>query len=315
MNEKKLISIIIPCFNEEDNVDVIYKKIAEVLPGEYRPEYIYVDDCSCDKTLAIIQNLALIDSNVKYISFSRNFGHQYAIRAGLECAAGDCTITIDADLQHPPELIRTMIDKWEEGFDIVYTVRNDIKNVPVFKRFTAAIFYKLLSLISEIDIPQGAADFRLLDKRIVEILVNDIREYHLFYRGMISWLGFKQTSIEYLPNKRHSGVTKYSLSKMFALAMDGITSFSIRPLKIATIMGLLLSLFSAFYGIYVIYISLFTDITIAGWTSVILSVLFVGGVNMVLLGIIGEYIGKLYIQSKRRPFFLIKSSNIKKQNE
>lgn len=311
VTEKKKISLIIPCFNEEGNIGLLYDQLKKNLT-DFRIEYIFVDDCSWDKTLSIIQNLALIDPDVKYLSFSRNFGHQYAIRAGLECATGDCTITIDADLQQPPELLKLMIDKWKEGYDIVFTVRNDIKNVPFFKRITASVFYKFLNLISDIEIQQGAADFRLLDRRIVEILINDITEYHLFYRGMISWLGFKQTYISYVPNKRHSGESKYSLSKMVALAMDGITSFSIKPLKIATIIGLLLSVFSGIYGIYVIWISLFTENAVEGWTSVILSVLFVGGVNMILLGIIGEYIGKMYIQSKKRPFFLVKNSNIKK---
>ncbi len=304
------ISLIIPCFNEEGNVALLYEQIKNHLDG-YRTEYIFVDDCSRDNTLSVIRHLASEDSSVKYLSFSRNFGHQYAIRAGLEYATGDCAITIDADLQHPPELITSMVDKWKEGYDIVFTVRNDFENVPLLKRISASVFYKFLNFISDIDIKQGSADFRLLDKRIVKILVNDITEYHLFYRGMISWLGFKQAYIEYIPNKRYSGESKYSLSRMISFAIDGITSFSIKPLKIATLLGLLLSSFSGIYGVYAIIISVFTDKALTGWTSLILSILFVGGVNMVLLGIIGEYIGKLYIQSKRRPLFLVKVSNIK----
>jgi len=306
---KSKVSIIIPCYNEEGNVELLYRKIKESLPDNI-VEYVFVDDNSNDNTLNILEKLSSDDINVKYLSFSRNFGHQNALRAGLEYSTGDCVISMDADLQHPPELLQSLIDKWSEGYDIVYTVRKDIENVSKFKKVTASVFYKLINNLSDIEIKQGAADFRLIDKKIVRILVDDITEYHLFFRGLISWIGYKQTFIEYIPNKRFSGTTKYSLSKMINFAIEGITSFSIRPLKLAILMGITISFLSALYGIYALIMAIFTDETLKGWASVLVSILFIGGINMILLGIVGEYIGKLYIQSKKRPYFLIKKTNI-----
>ena len=308
MNNPK-ISIVIPCHNEEGNVELMYVKIKETL-SDYSVEYVFVDDNSNDETLNILENLSKKDPNVKFVSFSRNFGHQSALRAGLEYSTGDCVISMDGDLQHPPEMLPELIEKWKEGYDIVYTVRKDIENVSKFKKITASVFYKLINNLSDIEIKQGAADFRLLDRKIVDILINDITEYHLFYRGLISWIGFKQTYIEYIPHKRFSGTTKYSLGKMISFASDGITSFSIRPLKLGILLGLSLSAFSAVYGAYVIIMAVFTDETLKGWASILVSILFIGGINMILLGIVGEYIGKLYIQSKKRPYFLIKKTNI-----
>lgn len=304
------VSIVIPCYNEEGNIIRLYDQI-KLIVTEYIVEYLFVDDNSSDRTLEILENLAAEDENVRYLSFSRNFGHQSALRAGLEFSTGDCVISMDADLQHPPELLPAMLSKWKEGYDIVYTIRKDIENVSFFKKVTASVFYKLINFLSDVEIKVGAADFRLLDKKIVKVLINDISEYHLFYRGLISWIGYKQTGIEYIPNKRYSGKTKYSFMKMLNLALNGISSFSIRPLKIAILLGLILSLLSGVYGLYVLWISVFTDKTVEGWTSVILSILFIGGINMILLGIIGEYVGKIYIQIKKRPHFLISKTNIK----
>lgn len=307
-NSRK-ISIIIPCYNEEGNIVSIYNKINEILSG-YTIEYIFVDDNSNDETLPIIEQIAQNNGNVKFLSFSRNFGHQSALRAGLGYATGDCVISMDGDLQHPPELLKTLLSKWEEGYDVVYTIRKDIENVSLFKRTTATVFYKLINSLSDIEINKGTADFRLLDKKIVRILVDDITEYHLFYRGLISWIGYKQIGIEYIPNKRYTGKSKYSVMKMLSFAIDGITSFSVKPLKIAILFGLLITILSATYAVYVIGMAIFTNETVRGWSSVLVSILFIGGVNMVLLGVIGEYVGKLYIQSKNRPHFLIKKTNI-----
>lgn len=303
------ISIIIPCFNEEGNVEKLYEKITDTLPNSIL-EILFIDDHSTDGTLPLLEKMSGRYPNVKYLSFSRNFGHQSALRAGLEYATGDCVISMDADLQHPTALLPEMIRHWQEGSEIVYTIRKDSGHIPWFKRATSALFYRLMNSLSEVEIHKGAADFRLLDRKIVDILVNDITEYHLFYRGIISWLGFKQKGIEYIPDKRFSGDSKYSFLKMMNFAIDGITSFSIKPLKLAILLGLLLSVFSGLYGLYALGMSLFTDSTVPGWTSVMLSILFIGGVNMVLLGIIGEYIGKLYIQSKKRPLYLISKSNL-----
>lgn len=305
------ISIVIPCYNEEGNVELLYNKIKETLPNE-SIEYVFVDDNSNDSTLEVLESISKADPSVKYISFSRNFGHQNGLRAGLEHSTGDCVISMDGDLQHPPELLPVMIEKWKEGYSIVYTLRKDIENVSGFKKLTANMFYKLINNLSDIRIEQGAADFRLIDRKIVDILKKDFTEYHLFFRGLISWIGFKQTCIEYVPHKRHSGKTKYSFLKMINFATDGITSFSIRPLKLATLLGLTLSILSAIYGVYAILMELFTDETTKGWTSVLLSILFIGGINMILLGIIGEYVGKIYMQSKQRPHYLIKKTNTTK---
>ena len=303
------VSIIIPCFNEENNVDILYKKIKEVLTG-IDVQLLFIDDCSSDNTLGSIELISQSDLNVKYVSFSRNFGHQNALKAGLEYADGDCVISMDADLQHPPELITSLIEKWQEGFDIVYTIRKDNENVSFLKKISAFLFYKIINKISDIEIKKGTADFRLMDKSVVKVLNNDIKEYHLFYRGLIPWIGYTQFGIEYTPNKRSSGKSKYSFLKMLKLALDGITSFSIKPLKLAILLGLMLSLFSGLYSLYALGMFIFTDETVKGWTSILLSVLFIGGINMILLGIIGEYIGKIYIQTKNRPHYIIRKTNI-----
>lgn len=304
-----IISIIIPCYNEEGNVKTIFDQINNTL-SDYSLEFIFIDDHSNDKTLNILEHLSRDNRNVKYLSFSRNFGHQSALRAGLSYATGDCAISMDADLQHPPELLRSLINKWKEGYEVVYTIRNDGENIPLIKKTGSRLFYWLINSLSEIEIKRGSADFRLLDKKIVQILVNDITEYHLFYRGLISWIGYKQTGIAYTPNKRFSGRTKYSFTKMLSFAIDGITSFSIKPIKLAILFGLLITFLSGIYAVYVIIMAVFTDETVRGWSSVLTSILFIGGVNMVLLGIIGEYVGKLYIQSKRRPYYLVQKTNI-----
>lgn len=307
--DQKIISIVIPCYNEEGNVQLIYKEIKQQL-SSYQVEYIFIDDHSTDGTLTELENIAENEPDMKYVSFSRNFGHQNALKAGLEYATGDCVISMDADLQHPPDLLPALIEKWEEGYQVVYTIRKDLKNVSFFKKSSSNLFYTLINSLSEVEIKQGSADFRLLDKKIVNILVNDIKEYHLFYRGLVSWVGYKQTGIEYVPNKRLSGTTKYSILKMLSFAAEGITSFSVKPLKIAVLFGLLITFLSAVYGVYVVAMAIFTNETVRGWSSVLTSILFIGGVNMVLLGIIGQYLGKLYIQSKNRPHFLVKKTNI-----
>jgi polyisoprenyl-phosphate glycosyltransferase len=307
-NKTRKISLVVPCFNEEANIPVLYQHVREVL-ADRETEFVFVDDCSTDGTLSVLEALAAGDPSVKYVSFSRNFGHQSALRAGLEYATGDCVISLDADMQHPPELLPEMIGKWNEGYDMVVTLRQDTAKLPWFKRLTSSLFYKIINALSEVNIQKGAADFRLIDRKIVDVLVHDITEYHLFYRGMINWIGFRQTAIPYVPNARFSGNTKYSFRKMLNLALDGVTSFSIKPLKFAIILGLLLAAFSAVYALFALAMSLFTDQTVRGWTSVILSILFIGGVNMILLGIIGEYVGKIYMQVKNRPHFLVKKTN------
>ena len=308
MNSFK-ISIIIPAFNEQDNIKILTEKLLTVLSKYSVYEIIFIDDGSTDKTLEYIQDLSEKNSHIKYLSFSRNFGHQYALKAGFDHAAGDCVISMDADLQHPPELIDQMIQKWQEGYEIISAKRAGKSNLSIFKRKSAAIFYGLLNYISDIDLEKGAPDFRLMDKSVVEVF-RRIGESSLFLRGMVPWVGFKQCCIQYSQNDRLFGESKYSFWKMLLFALDGITSFSVRPLRLATILGLLLSMSSILYALYAVYSYFFTNNVITGWASIISSILFIGGLQLLILGIFGEYLGKLVIESKKRPIYIIRKKKL-----
>lgn len=303
------ISVIIPLFNEEGNVKLLAEKLQVMLCHYPNYEIIYIDDGSTDNTLAIIKNLNQKDKRIKYISFSRNFGQQNALKAGLDYSKGDCVISMDGDLQHPPELITAMIDKWIEGYDIVYTIRKDKFKVNIFKRFFVYLFYKLMSILSDINIEQGTADFRLMDRVVVDIVCK-LRENALFFRGLIPWLGFKQYGLEYVPQERFSGKSKYSISKMFKLALTGITSFSIKPLHFSTQLGLVIAFLAFIYGLYAFYIKIFSNISIPGWTSLLIVVAFIGGIQLITVGILGEYLGKLFIEQKRRPNYIVRDKDV-----
>lgn len=303
----KLVSIILPCFNEEGNIVEIYEKIkTQINTIGYDFELIFIDDGSTDQTLHTIKSLTRADNRVKCISFSRNFGHQAALKAGFDFCHGDCAITMDADLQHPPSLLAEMIENWENGFEIVFTLRKDESETRFFKRFTSNFFYKLMNYMSGLNLQKGAADFRLIDRKIIDIFKDQISEYHLFYRGLISWVGFKTKSIEYSPSPRHTGKTKYTFMKMLNFALNGITSFSIKPLRLSIIIGFILAFMSFVYAIYAVVASVLLNQTIVGWTSLIFSVLFIGGIQLIFMGIIGEYIGKIFIEIKQRPIYLVK---------
>jgi glycosyltransferase involved in cell wall biosynthesis len=306
---RNMISIVIPAYNEAGNIREIAKQTSEQLENTGPCEIIFVDDGSTDSTLDEIKEVAKNNASVKYISFSRNFGHQRAVKAGLDYAEGDCVISMDADLQHPPELISELIKKWKEGYDIVYTVRKDIQEVGFLKKATSWIFYKLINRISDVDIPLGAADFRLMDKKVVHEL-RQFKENFLFLRGLVSWLGFKQTGIEYEPGNRHSGTTKYTVKKMVSFAMQGITSFSIIPLRISMICGFFISFCAFIYMIYALFTKLYYKTAILGWTSILISVLFLGGIQLIFLGLFGEYLGKMFIETKNRPSYVIKEKNL-----
>ena len=310
-NKKPLVSIVIPAFNEEAGLSRISEKLIEVfetLPA-YNYELLFIDDGSDDTTLEVLGKLNVQNPKIQYLSFSRNFGHQVAVKAGLDHARGDCVISMDADLQHPPELIVDLLAKWQEGYDIVYTIRKDDKELGILKRLTSHMYYRMINTLSDIKIKEGTADFRLLDRSVVNIIRN-MEENHLFLRGMIKWLGFRQCGISYTPGKRESGETKYTVRKMFSLAIEGITSFSIRPLRLATWIGIIASSIGFLYGLLALYGYLFTDWNITGWTSLIIAVIFLGGLQLITLGIIGEYIGKLFMQVKGRPNYIIKKSSL-----
>ena len=307
-NKKFKISVVVPVYCEEGNINELYKRVKENLPKNQNQEIIFVDDGSSDRSLEIIKKIAKNDTDVIFLSFSRNFGHQPALKAGLDHSTGDCIISLDADLQHPPELIPDLLKKWIEGYDVVLTQRLPHPNTPFFKRFTSRMFYKFINRVSSLNMDEGSADFRLLDKKVISEL-KKLPEADLFFRGLISWLGFKQSKISYHPDSRAWGETKYTLGKMIRFSISGITSFSTRPLHLSTLLGFSISGLCLIYGIYVLYIKVFTDRSISGWASVVMSTLFIGGVQLVMLGVIGEYLGKLFIQSKGRPSYVIKEKS------
>ncbi len=305
------LSIVIPTYNEEGNIALLYDQLKEVLneEGIEQFELIFVNDGSSDKSLSVIKGLSDRDTRIKFISFSRNFGHQHALKAGLDHAMGDAVISMDADLQHPPALIPEMLKKWKEGAQVVYTIREQEEGISWFKKQTSSGFYWLINKLSEHSIIDGAADFRLLDKKVVA----EIRRYsekELFFRGMISGIGFKQSSIHFKPNKRHSGQTKYSFNKMAAFAIAGITSSSAKPLYFSIYLGAFMAFLAFLYGIYAICIALFTNDAITGWTSIVASIVFIGGIQLFVMGIIGVYLGKVFKESKNRPHYIIDETNL-----
>lgn len=299
------VSIVIPAFNEEGNIRHLCDELQKVLSAYADHELLFVDDGSRDGTLKLLQQLHAENKRIRYISLSRNFGHQLALKAGLDHADGDCVISMDGDMQHPPELIPEMIEKWKEGYEIVYTRRRIDTQLSFFKRKTSSLFYKFSNFLSDIKIEEGAADFRLLDKEVVNT-IRRFNEPHLFLRGLVSWMGYRQYGISYSPHERFSGKTKYSLKKMIVFALNGITSFSVRPLKISVVAGFFISFLAMLYGLYAIYIGLFTDKVVSGWTSLLVTISFIGGLQLIVMGIIGIYLGQVFMQTKNRPNYIIR---------
>ena len=304
------ISVVVPCFNEEDVLSVFYKKTSEVL-NEIEGityELLFVDDGSKDHTKDILRALSLKDEHCEFVSFSRNFGKEAAMFAGLKKSNGDYVVIMDADLQHPPSLLPELIDKWQKGFEVVYSVRRESCNQCFWKRKTSNLFYKIINWISGLSIPQGAADFRLLDRKAADVVVR-FSEKVLFLRGLIHWMGFRQCGVAYVPSKRFSGTSHYTFAKMMALALSGLFSFGVKPLRVATFLGIITTFSGLFYGIYALYQKLFNSMTIQGWTSLLVCMLLVGGVQLSILGIIGEYIGMIFLETKRRPNYIIRESS------
>jgi dolichol-phosphate mannosyltransferase len=302
------ISLIIPVYNEDNNIKRLYDEICIAIK-ELRCifELIFIDDGSEDNSLKILSELAEQDSRIKVISFTKNFGHQNALLAGYRNCSGDAAITMDSDMQHPPSLIPDFIEKWQEGYFIVNALRTETEGAGFFKKFISKSFYKVLSYLSDVQLPKGSSDFRLIDRKIVDI-IKCIEDNNLFFRGIINWTGFKSFSIYYIANHRYSGKTKYTINKMFEFSLNGITSFSTVPLRLTLYFGIIITFLSFVYIFYALYENIIKGITIEGWTSVLISILFIGGIQLVFLGIIGEYVGRIFSILKKRPLFLIKKT-------
>lgn len=310
----KKISVVIPMYFEEEVVNECYDRTKSVLEGleKYEYEIIFVNDGSQDKTLEMLEEIAKDNKNVKVISFSRNFGHQAAVTCGLKYTTGDAVAIMDADMQDPPEVILDMIKLWEAGNEVIYAKRKTRKGETRFKLFTAKMFYKVLNGLSDVEIPKDTGDFRLADKKVIDV-INSLPEHNKFLRGLFSWVGFKQIPFEYERKERFAGKTKYPLKKMLKLASDGITSFSTKPLKVLGALGIMSIIVSIILLIYAIisYVFRLNSLT-PGWTSLMVTITFLGGMQLLSIWLISEYIGKIYDESKGRPEYIIdKTINIK----
>ncbi len=307
MSQDKLVSLIVPVFNEIEVIDECYQRLTTVMRSlnAYAYELIFVDDGSSDGSHARLLEKQKQDDHVVVIKFSRNFGHQIAITAGIDKAQGDAVVVIDADLQDPPEVIEKMITKWQEGYDVVYGIREKREGEGWLKLFTAAAFYRFLRMFTSIEIPVDVGDFRLMSARAADQL-RQLREKDRFVRGLVSWLGFRQTGVVYEREERFAGETKYPFRKMAKFAVDGITSFSNVPLKLASWLGFLASLF-AFLYLLSVFIQKVMGYTVEGWATIMVAMLFLGGVQLICLGIIGEYIGRIFNEIKPRPMYVIES--------
>jgi dolichol-phosphate mannosyltransferase len=303
---KPKFSIIAPVYNEAESLSELQKRISEVMSTTGDDwELILVDDGSTDSSTELIREMAISDSHIRPVIFARNFGHQIAVTAGLDYSRGDAVVIIDADLQDPPEVILEMIAKWKEGYEVIYAVRSEREGETWFKRTTAALFYRVIFRITDVKIPLDTGDFRLLDRKVVAVL-DRMRERHRFLRGMASWVGFKQIGLPYKRSARYAGVTKYPFRKMIQLALNAITSFSYFPLQVATYIGF----FSAGISILAIPVVVIERLTgnqaFIGQATTLIAVLFLGGVQLISLGILGEYIGRIYDESKGRPLYIVR---------
>ena len=303
----KKISVVIPMYFEEDVVNECYNRTKNVLNklSSYEHEIIFINDGSKDKTLELLEKISQNDNNVKIISFSRNFGHQAAVTAGLKFTTGDAVVIMDADMQDPPEVIEEMVKLWEEGNEVIYAKRKVREGETKFKLFTAKMFYKMLNSLSDTEIPKDTGDFRLADKKVIEV-INQLPEHNKFLRGLFSWVGFEQIPLEYERKERFAGKTKYPLKKMIKLALDGITSFSTKPLKILGVLGIFSVLISFIILIYALISFAFNlNHLTPGWTSLMVTITFLGGIQLLSIWLISEYVGRIYDESKGRPEYII----------
>ena len=303
-----MISVVGPVYNESEGIALFHERLSKTLKGLGLPyEIIYVNDGSRDNTLEVLRSFRRNDPHVKIVDFSRNFGHQLAITAGMDHAAGDACIVIDTDGQDPPELIPKLVEAWQQGNQVVYAVRTRREGETWFKLLTAAMFYRLMRRITTVDIPLDAGDFRLVDRRVLDVL-REMRETHRFVRGLTSWAGYKQTKVEYPRAERAFGETNYPLVKMLRFALDGITAFSHAPLRWVTMFGLAVFSLSLAVGAWVVWVRLFNDRAVQGWASLMVIVLFMGGANLIAMGVIGEYLARIFDEVKRRPLYVVREA-------
>ncbi len=298
-------SIVAPCYNEEGNLPELYRRIKEVMDKTQESwELVLINDGSADRTPELMRQLHAQDERVHFIDFARNFGHQVAVTAGMDYAQGEAVILIDSDLQDPPELILEMIQQWKEGYQVVYAVRSERKGETWFKLFTAKLFYRIIYRITDVKIPLDTGDFRLMDRQVVETM-KKMRERHRFIRGMTSWVGFKQTGVTYVRSERFSGQTGYPLRKMVKFASDAITGFSYFPLQLATYLGFVIAALSGLGMIAVVLARLSGSQAFFGQATTLIMVLFLGGVQLISLGIMGEYLGRIYDEVRGRPLYVV----------
>lgn len=298
-------TIIVPIYNELENLPELYSRVREVLEKTEEPwELVLIDDGSSDGSTELIHKLAENDPRVRPVIFARNFGHQIAVTAGIDYARGDAVVIIDADLQDPPEVILALIDKWREGYEVVYAVREEREGETWFKEITASLFYRLIYRITDVNIPLDTGDFRLMDRKVVEVM-KQMREKHRFLRGMSAWVGFKQIGVGYKRHARFAGETKYPIKKMLKLALNAVTGFSYFPLQVSTYLGFIAAGLSVLAIPVIVVLRLTTGTALLGQATTLITVLFLGGVQLISLGIIGEYIGRIYDEAKGRPLYIV----------
>lgn len=302
-----LISVVVPCYNEAENIPVLVKRLRHAIAA-YSFEIILINDGSTDTTQQEMELASTLDTRVSYLSFSRNFGHQAALKAGIDHAQGDCIVTLDADMQKPPEIIPEMVALWQKGNEIVTAISKNEGQPTLFKRWTSTAYYRMLTWLAEHPIVQHGADFRLIDRKVASI-IRSIQSQNLYLRGIFAWAGYTQATIYYREEKRLAGTTKYSLGKMLNLASNGITSLSIKPLRMALAMGIGFAFLAIMYGTYAITI-VFLGMTVPGWASLVASIVFLSSIQLIVLGVIGEYIGKIYREVSQRPTYLISKTNL-----
>jgi len=306
--EHPLVSVVIPLLNEAECLPRLHEELRRHCdPLPYRFEFLFVDDGSTDRSSAVLAELHRGDQRVRYLLLSRNFGHQAALSAGLAQAAGDAVIMMDGDLQHPPAVIPQLLEKFEAGYDVVNTVRRETADVGPVKRLSSSLFYRFFNWVGSVQIVPGGADFRLVSRPATDAL-NDLPEVHRFLRGLVPWLGFRQTTIDFVAPSRFAGQSKYNLRRSLRLALEGLTAFSFYPLRRMMLLGWVITLLSFVYGVYVLGAHLFARNTVPGWTSLLLCVLFLGGCQLLALGVLGEYLGRVLEQVKGRPLFIVREA-------